>query len=109
MDKQKPHYDLEEIKELLDHESTRSITEKAIDGAAALGYLTIEAMLDVVNQLRRKHLWKSMTVHGNSRLWQDVYKITDEDNDLYIKLQIIDVAGKKAVLVQFKRDEKGEI
>lgn len=109
MEKRKPHYDLEEIKKLLDNESTRKITEQAIDGAAALGYLTIDEILDVVNRLRRGHMYKSMTVYGNAKLWQDVYKITDNDNDLYIKLQIIDVTGKKAVLVQFKRDEGGDI
>lgn len=109
MEKRKPHYGLEEIKELLDDEATRSVTEKAVDGAAALGYLTVEDMLGVVNRLRRKNLYKSMTVHGNSKLWQDVYKIMDEDNALYIKLQIIDVTGKKARLIQFKRDEGGDI
>ncbi len=109
MEKRKPHYDLAQIKELLDNESTRRITEQAIDGAAALGYLSIEDMLGVVNQLRGKHLYKSMTVHGNSKLWQDVYKITDGDNDLYIKLQIMYLAGEKAVLIQFKRDEGGDI
>ena len=108
MEKRKPHYNLEEIKELLDDEATRRITEQAIDGAVALGYMTVDAMLDVVNRLQRKHLWKSMTVHGNSKLWQDVYMITDEDNDLYIKIQIIVVEGKIAKLVQFKRDERGD-
>lgn len=107
MEKRTSHYDLEQIKKLLDNESTRKITEQAIDGAATLGYLTIEDMLDVVDRLRRRHLYKSMTVHGNSKLWQDVYKIADEGNDLYIKLQM-DEAGERAVLVQFKRDEGGD-
>jgi len=108
MEKRKPHYDLEQLKEFFCTEQTRRITEQAITGATTLGYMIVEAMLDVIDQLRSKHFYKSMTVYHNPQLWQDVYKITDKDNDLYIKLQL-DADREKAVLVQFKRDEGGDL
>ena len=50
-----------------------------------------------------------MTVHSNPRLWQDVYKIEDEEKDvkLYIKLQL-GSDNNTAVVIQFKKDEGGK-
>jgi len=50
--------------------------------------------------LKRKEIYKTMTCHGNHRLWQDVYKSVEGAETLYIKLQI--GADGKGVVVQFK-------
>ena len=35
-------------------------------------------------------------------LWQDVYRVNDVNNKIYVKLQL-SVNGKKVVIVQFKK------
>ncbi len=107
MEKRKPHYDLSKIKELISKESTRGITEITHKNAASLGYMDVDAILDVIYSLNRRHFYKSMTVYDNPGLWQDVYKIEDEDRNikLYIKLQITKMKG---IIIQFKRDEEGD-
>lgn len=107
-EKKKPHYDLSHIKELLSDESTRIITPTAQKNAASLGYMDVDAILEVIYRLNRKHFYKSMTAHYNPRLWQDVYKIEDKEKDvkLYIKLQL-GSDNNTAVVIQFKEDEGG--
>lgn len=107
MEKRKPHYDLSKIKELISIESTRIITAITHKNAARLGYMDVDAILDVIYRLKRRHFYKSMTVYRNPGLWQDVYKIEDEDKNikLYIKLQITKGEG---IIIQFKRDEEGD-
>ncbi len=105
MDKHRPAYDLEAIKELLREESTRVVTQVARRGAVALGY-SDEAMFEVVESLSSVHFSKSMTCIANNKLWQDVYKIADGDRKIYIKLQL-SPDETKGVLVQFKKDGGG--
>jgi motility quorum-sensing regulator/GCU-specific mRNA interferase toxin len=66
-----------------------------------------EEMISVVEKIFRKHFYKSMTAKHNPKLWQDVYKIIDQEKRLYIKLQL-SADRKKAVIVQFKEDEGGD-
>ncbi len=103
MEKRKPHYSLTEIKELLSEEPTRFITRTAKLNAVKLGYMDVEDMLGVVLKLTKNHFYKSMTSHQCSRIWQDVYRIKDEEKEisLYIKLQVV---GGKAIIVQFKEE-----
>jgi len=103
MEKQKPHYDLARIKELLSSATTRRVTETSQDGAKDLGYMDISAMLEVIDKLCARHFYKAMTSIHNNKLWQDVYKFTDEENRLYIKLQL-SIDEREGVLVQFKED-----
>jgi len=109
MEKKKPHYALSRIRELLSEESTRFITTTAQKNAASLGYMDVDAILEVIYRLNRNHFYKSMTAHHNPRLWQDVYKIEDEEKDvkLYIKLQL-GSDNNSAVIIQFKKDEGGD-
>jgi motility quorum-sensing regulator / GCU-specific mRNA interferase toxin len=107
LEKRKCHFSLDELKELFYHEDTRIITRLAARGGISLGY-TDDTMIDVIDRLGKKHFYKSMTFEKKPYIWQDVYKVTDNDNDLYIKIQL-SADGKKAVLVQFKRDESGDI
>lgn len=103
--KRKPHYVLSEFKILFRNESTRSITRKAYEGAVSLGYMTVEDIEEIIERLCHEHFDKSMTVYDNHKLWQDVYKIKDEEENLYIKIQFSLDVPKKAVLIQMKKDE----
>lgn len=93
-------------------EDSRIITGAAKTGAMPLGYPDDESMLDIIYKLGSENFYKSMTVYGKHDVWQDVYKITDDnDNNIYIKIQLSideDQESKKAILVQFKRDEGGD-
>jgi len=108
MVKRKPHYDLKKIKKLLCDEETRDITQTSRKGAVALGYMSVESMLLIINGVEKKNFFKSMTTKHNTSLWQDVYKLEDESNQkIYIKLQL-SPDGQKAVVVQFKEDTGGD-
>lgn len=103
--KRKPHFVLSELKVLFKNEKTRFITKKARHGAVSLGYMTVEDIEGVIERLCHEHFDKSMTTHDNNKLWQDVYKITDEEKKLYIKLQFSMDVPKKTILIQMKKDE----
>lgn len=108
MEKQRPNYDLKKIKSLLCSEDTRIITDLSRDGAVLLGYMDDEDMISVIEILTNANFYKSMTSNFNPKIWQDVYNTVDEEGrKLYIKLQI-SLDGQKAVLVQFKLDERGD-
>lgn len=107
MEKRKPHYDLKKLKKLFGNEATRVITATAQKGAAALGYMDEDDIVEVINKLCLRHFYKSMTAHHNSQIWQDVYKFNDEEKNLYIKLQL-SVDKTQTVLIQMKRDEGGD-
>ncbi len=101
MEKLRPHYDLQRFKKLFRDKSARRITGTSRRGALGLGY-TVDSITEIIKSLKNANFYKSMTSHLNAKIWQDVYKIKDQGNDLYIKLQIVD---ENAVLIQFKEDE----
>jgi motility quorum-sensing regulator / GCU-specific mRNA interferase toxin len=103
-EKRKPHYVLSDFKVLFCNEKTRGITQIARQGAVTEGYMTIEDIEGVIDRLCSEHFYKSMTSYANHKVWQDVYKFTDEEKKLYIKLQF-SVDKQKAVLIQMKKDE----
>lgn len=84
----KAHYDLNEIKRLLQKAETRIITKRSKMDAFQLGYVSVEEMVERVQKLVPTEIDKTMTSNADSTLWQDVYKTYDDDNLLYIKLQI---------------------
>ena len=100
MEKRKPHYGLDALKMLLLHESTRILTRSGRQGAATLGYFTDDVIVARVLQLKSSEFYKSMTVNGNSRIWQDVYRTKDGDIGIYIKLQ--KSVDAKGVVISFK-------
>jgi len=103
-EKRKPHYVLSEFKTLFRNENSRLITQKARQGAVAEGYMTVEDVQSIIDRLCSEHFYKSMTTYANHKVWQDVYKFTDEEKKLYIKLQF-SVDKKKAILIQMKKDK----
>jgi motility quorum-sensing regulator / GCU-specific mRNA interferase toxin len=105
MEKLKPHFELKILKKLFCSVSTRIITQKARKNAVTMGYMSEDDMLAVISRLGAEHFYKSMTTYDNHKIWQDVYRYRDEDdNALYIKVQLT-VDLEKAVLIQMKRDE----
>lgn len=104
-EKKKPHYNLEELKELVSKECWIA-TQKAEKGAVELGLSRYE-IKEIVLNLRRKDFYKSMTSYTNHKLWQDVYKprvlIREEYIELYIKLQ--KSFDERCVVISFKRSE----
>jgi motility quorum-sensing regulator/GCU-specific mRNA interferase toxin len=107
MEKRKPHYDLNKFKNLFSDQETSAITKTAQKGAASMGYMDMDDIQTVLKQLGPDHFYKSMTTHQDHQLWQDVYRYRDDDDGFYIKLQL-SFDGKKAVLVQMKKDEGGD-
>lgn len=107
MEKRKPHYDLALVKKLLNKKTTRIVRDIALQNAMSVGYEDLSAILSVINNLCSHHFYKSMTSEMNHKLWHDVYKYADDENKLYIKVQLT-ISGDRAVLIQFKRDTGGD-
>lgn len=106
MEKRKPHYGLDALKILLLHESTRIVTRSGRQGAAILGYFNDESMVARVLRLNQLEFFKSMTIYGDSKVWQDVYRTNDGEVGIYIKLQ--KSLDGKGIIISFKPlDEEG--
>jgi motility quorum-sensing regulator/GCU-specific mRNA interferase toxin len=100
MEKRKPHYNLDTLKMLLLHETTRIVTRSGRQGAAVLGYFDDESMVARVMRLEGREFYKSMTTYGSSAVWQDVYRTHDGHAGIYIKLQ--KTLDGKGVIISFK-------
>lgn len=94
----KAKYNLDEIKELLGRHETR-LTRRSFNDAQALGYSSIEAMVERVCKIQRSEFFKTMTKNNDHTLWQDVYKTRDEERLLYIKVQ--KSHDEKGVIISF--------
>ena len=95
-------HDLDDILELIGKGKV-IVTKLSDTGAKNLGYSGRRDAIRVVKRLRRKHFYKTMEAESefHSGEWQDVYKITDNENRIYIKLQM---RSDRGVVVQFKED-----
>lgn len=102
IDKRKPHYDLAELKKLIANKTTGEITSTSIRNAHALD-ISRTKIIEIVLSITSGDFYKSMTVHENNKIWQDVYKPRYGDLRLYIKLQI--KLDGKGIVIQFKKDE----
>lgn len=96
----KAFYDLNELKRLLNNPTTRIITGVALREAASLGYSSTVDMVHQVMRLRTSDVYKTMESEKCPGLWQDVYRINDGNNDLYIKIQ--KTFDGKGVIIAFK-------
>lgn len=88
MEKRKPHHKLEKIKGLV-KEGQVSITRAAMLGADSLD-LNKAAMLDVILNLQTKDFYKSMTSYCDHTQWQDVYRPSIEQGNVYLKFTVIE-------------------
>lgn len=86
MEKHSPHYALAEIQAQMTSVLDMNLTLSARSGIRLAGMAQADA-LAVVQCLGRKDFYKSMTTHGDHRVWQDVYHGQWGDIALYIKFQ----------------------
>ena len=96
LEKRTPHCPLPVVKALIDAGKVRT-TRSAREGTAAMG-LGFEDMLSIVMGLTKGDFHKSMTTHGDHRVWQDVYRCATMAGIAYIKLTVVD----DLLIVSFK-------
>lgn len=98
MEKRTPHRKLSLVKEFVKANKVRA-TASAFNGASELGIYTLAGMCDVVLSLTTANFDKSMTTHADHRIWQDVYKVVNQNgSDIYLKLTVIE----DVLIVSFK-------
>jgi len=96
-----PTYDLEEVQRLAGQGPIScKVTTVALRGAAALD-LEHEHVIEAVLLLCPDDFYKTMPSDEVPGSWQDVYHLTYQELQLYIKLQIS--TSGLAVVIQFKR------
>jgi len=96
LEKRIAHYSLSKIKELI-AKKKYVVTLSARQSYTALG-LEDDEVLKVIDGLKPKDLYKSMTSYNNHQLWHDVYHSSHEGIELYIKLQV----KEDAIIISFK-------
>lgn len=98
MEKRKAHYDLVAIKALVAMQGMDTFTRTAKTNARLMGL--DEAMtLQVIAGLQPRMLFKSMTTHTDTSVWQDVYHAPcPNGKTAYIKLTL----RANSVVIQFK-------
>ena len=79
MEKRKPTYNLEKIKQ-----SDFAITRTAVRTATKLGMDSAD-IRHVVSTMQPSMFYKSMTSYANSHIWQDVYHVPWNEYMLYVK------------------------
>lgn len=87
MEKRKPHYSLRDIQaQMVDVQSLR-LTNSARNGILFELRWELEDAVQVVQGLRSKNFYKSMTTMQNHQIWQDVYHATWRETAIYLKFQ----------------------
>ncbi len=87
MDKPRPTYNLEDIKEAFSSESLLRITRTARKSVREMG-LRESDVISAIQQLESSNFYKSMTSYQDHRVWQDVYHAEYEELILYLKFTI---------------------
>ena len=101
MEKHRPHYLLEAIKEAFADGDNLRMSLTSYRSAISLG-LNRNDVVTVIQALTVKDFYKSMTSYADHRIWQDVYHARYEDLELYVKFT---VDSEGYFLISFK--EKG--
>ena len=96
MEKATPHCKLSVVKALANAGKVRT-TRTALAGGAALGFDAL-ALVEVVRALSTVDFYKSMTTHGDHRVWQDVYRPRTPAGEVYLKLTVVE----DVLIVSFK-------
>jgi len=84
VDKRRPTYDLTSIQKAFSEPDRLRATTTATRDAKSLGFDQSKIVATILS-MEHGHFKKSMTAHGNSQLWQDVYYVPSEVGTLYIK------------------------
>lgn len=103
MEKKKPSYSLDRIKELI-RRRKYTITDNATQAGDELGFARIE-IAEMVLELSKKDFCKSMTDIKDHRIWHDVYKKSKARGDQIIPLYIKIIVYEEVIIVSFKHDE----
>lgn len=85
MEKRKAHYDLEAIKAQFREPKGYHITVSAQDFAFEVLGLEREGVIELVQGIASRQLYKSMTSKRDHRIWQDVYHVPYGKFLLYVK------------------------
>ncbi len=101
-EKRKPTYDLTAFKAAFDDVDKLHVTGTAVRSAAAIGFGRVE-IVAAIQTMQRAHFYKSMTSHGDHRVWQDVYHVPSEAGTLYVKFTADAVT--EFLLLSFKEKE----
>jgi motility quorum-sensing regulator/GCU-specific mRNA interferase toxin len=86
MEKRRPTYDLDAIKQAIGTVDRLAITTSALRDATALGF-DRGAIVETIHGVDRRMFVKSMTTFADHRLWQDVYHVPARGLLLYVKFQ----------------------
>ncbi len=98
MEKNNPHYRLEDIKADVQARGADAFTRTSLNGIDAMG-LSFNEGMQVVLQLDRRMFFKSMTTHADHRVWQDVYHAPCPNKKVaYIKVTL----QNGSTVIQFK-------
>ncbi len=87
MEKRRPHFKLELVKQALAEQRYR-FTRVALEGGAELG-MELADMLGVVCALTSRDFFKSMTTYADHTSWQDVYRPDTEFGPVYLKFTLV--------------------
>lgn len=102
MEKKKPHYALNQVKELVLIPAKRRFTGTAIKGAQGVG-LDKNGIVEIIANLHDKDFYKSMTTYEDHTSWQDVYRPKFRQTALYIKVTVeSDMNGDLVAIISFK-------
>ena len=86
MEKLKPHYLLKAVQAQMTSPEALNLTLSALSGIRAAG-MGQEDAVTVIQAPKPNDFYKSMTVHADHRIWQDVYHAQWQEVALYIKFQ----------------------
>lgn len=101
MEKRKAHYQLSEIQAIVARDGMNAFTATAARNGHLMG-LDDATLLATIADMNGTMLYKSMTTHSDSALWQDVYHVPLADARMaYVKL----TKQMGAVVIQFKDKE----
>jgi len=99
VEKRKPHHDLAAFKKAFSTPDALRVTKTALMDAMRLGF-TRAGMVEVIQSMKSKQFYKSMTALADHSTWQDVYHVPWDDKVLYVKFTGECVTG--FLLLSFK-------
>src|SRR5258708_21197128 len=86
MEKRRPTYDLDAVIRTIGSTETLAITSSALRDAAALGF-DRGGIVEMIQSIKRRMFFKSMTTFADHRVWQDVYHVPARGLVLYVNFQ----------------------
>jgi len=99
MEKKRPHYALDAIRQIVAERRVNAFTSTALVGAAQFGLSPDEAV-EVVLGMKSSTFYKSMTTHADHTIWQDVYHVVLKSRRIaYVKVTLRE---NGIVVIQFK-------